>query len=69
MAKMTSFRWAKKDDPMFTGRFHFHSVKKLESGQKNIRVKKNDKLDKKVLEFYSSCYGNMYSYCIRMFVL
>jgi len=27
MVKITSFRWAEKDDPMFTGRFTVHSVR------------------------------------------
>jgi hypothetical protein len=41
MAKILSERWAEKDDPMFTGRFHVHSFKKQKSGQKK---KKNDKI-------------------------
>ena len=40
MAKMTSFRWAEKDDPMFTGRFHIHSVRDKDSGQKNTNKDK-----------------------------
>ena len=42
MVKITSLRWAEKDDPMFTGRFHVHSVKKKESRQKK---KKKDRID------------------------
>ena len=34
MVKITSFRWAEKDDPMFTGRFHVHSVRAKDSLQK-----------------------------------
>ncbi len=41
MAKMTSFRWAEKDDPMFTGRFKVHSVRVKDSGQ---RKNKKDKI-------------------------
>ena len=42
MVKITSFKWAEKDDPMFTGGFHIHSVKKQESGQNK---KKKDKIN------------------------
>jgi hypothetical protein len=44
MVKITSFRWAEKDDPMFTGRFHVHSVKVKELAQKKVKkdkIKKN----------------------------
>ena len=41
MVKITSFRWAEKDDPMFTGRFYIHSVRLKDSGQKK---KKKDKI-------------------------
>ena len=41
MVKITSFRWAEKDDPMFTGRFYIHSVRLKDSGQKK---KKKDRL-------------------------
>ena len=34
MVKITSLRWAEKDDPMFTGRFYVHSVRAKESVQK-----------------------------------
>ena len=34
MVKITSFRWAEKDDPMFTGRFHIHSVRAKDPVQK-----------------------------------
>ena len=34
MAKITSWSWVEKDDPMFTGRFKVHSVKLKDSGQK-----------------------------------
>ena len=44
MAKMTSFRWAKKDDPMFTGRFTVHSKRKEVTA---IHTNKNQaKIDK-----------------------
>ena len=46
MVKITSFRWAEKDDPMFTGRFHVHSVREKES----VQNKKNDKLNKKIIK-------------------
>ena len=49
MVKITSFRWAEKDDPMFTGRFYIHSVKKHESGQKK---KNKDKIIPEKLEKY-----------------
>jgi len=42
MVKITSFRWAEKDDPMFTGRFKVHSVRAKESVQKK---KKKDKIN------------------------
>ena len=38
MAKITSLRWAEKDDPMFTGRFTVHSVRVKESLQKNKKT-------------------------------
>ena len=44
MVKITSFRWAEKDDPMFTGRFHVNSVRGKDSGQKKKKkdtVKRN----------------------------
>ena len=28
MVKITSIKWAEKDDPMFTGRFKMHLVRK-----------------------------------------
>ena len=34
MVKITSESWVEKDDPMFTGRFHVHSVRDKDSGQK-----------------------------------
>ena len=43
MVKITSKSWVEKDDPMFTGRFQVHSVKKQESGQNK---KNKDKLNK-----------------------
>ena len=43
MVKITSFRWAEKDDPMFTGRFHVHSVRAKESVQKK---RKKDSIKK-----------------------
>ena len=47
MVKITSFRWAEKDDPIFTGRFHVHSVREKDPGQNK---KKKDKIryDKKI---------------------
>ena len=41
MVKITSIKWAEKDDPMFTGRFRVHSVRNKDSGQKK---KKKDKI-------------------------
>ena len=38
MVKITSIKWAEKDDPMFTGRFHVHSVRPKDS-VKRIRKK------------------------------
>ena len=40
--KISSFRLAEKDDPMFTGGFKVHSVRVKDSGQKN---KKKDKIN------------------------
>ena len=34
MVKITSKSWVEKDDPMFTGRFHVHSVRAKDSVQK-----------------------------------
>ena len=47
MAKINSWSWVEKDDPMFTGRFHVHSVKKQESGQKKV---KKDKIKKEKIK-------------------
>ena len=50
MAKMTSKSWVEKDDPMFTGRFHVHSVRNKDSGQKKKKtdriINKNKKIKK-----------------------
>ena len=50
MVKITSFRWAEKDDPMFTGRFHVHSAREKDSGQKKKKtdriINKNKKIKK-----------------------
>ena len=43
MVKITSIKWAEKDDPMFTGRFYVHSVRDKDSGQKK---KKKDRINK-----------------------
>jgi len=45
MVKITSKSWVEKDDPMFTGRFHVHSVRDKDSGQKK---KKKVKIINKV---------------------
>ena len=42
MVKITSESWVEKDDPMFTGRFHVHSARVKDSGQ---RKKKEDKIN------------------------
>ena len=47
MAKITSWSWVEKDDPMFTGRFHVHSVRAKDPIQNN---KKKDKLNKKIIK-------------------
>ena len=47
MVKITSFRWAEKDDPMFTGRFYVNSVRGKYSGQKKKKV---DKVSKDMLK-------------------
>ena len=51
MAKSIKMHYAEKDDPMFTGRFHVHSVRDRdkESGQKK---KKTDKV--KIRKEYKS---------------
>ena len=41
MGKIISESWVEKDDPMFTGRFHVHSVRDKDSGQNK---KKKDRL-------------------------
>ena len=41
MVKITSKSWVEKDDPMFTGRFHVHSVRAKGPVQKN---KKKDRV-------------------------
>ena len=41
MAKILSESWVEKDDPMFTGRFHVHSVRAKDPVQKK---KKKDKV-------------------------
>ena len=41
MVKITSESWVEKDDPMFTGRFHVHSVRAKDPVQKK---KKKDKI-------------------------
>ena len=41
MVKISSWSWAEKDDPMFTGRFHVHSVRAKDPIQKR---KKTDKV-------------------------
>ena len=40
MGKITSKSWVEKDDPMFTGRFHVHSVRDKDSGQKKEKTDK-----------------------------
>ena len=59
MVKITSFRWAEKDDPMFTGRFHIHSVKKQEfkrnKKQKNkSEIIKNKNNKNEIIKILSS---------------
>ena len=44
MVKITSESWVEKNDPMFTGRFHVHSVRAKGPVQKN---KKKDKVKSK----------------------
>ena len=41
MVKITSESWVEKDDSMFTGRFHVHSLRGKDSGQ---RKKKKDRV-------------------------
>ena len=41
MVKINSIKWAKKDDPMFTGRFYVHSKIK-----KNTAIQTNKNKDK-----------------------
>jgi len=41
MVKITSESWVEKDDPMFTGRFHVHSVRAKDPVQKK---KKKDRI-------------------------
>jgi hypothetical protein len=47
MVKITSESWVEKDDPMFIGRFHVHSLRGKDSGQ---RKKKKDKVSKDMLK-------------------
>tara|TARA_Y100001934_G_scaffold140500_1_gene169400 strand:+ start:143 stop:313 length:171 start_codon:yes stop_codon:yes gene_type:complete len=53
MVKITSKSWVEKDDPMFTGRFHIHSVRAKESVQKR---NKKDKIKSYKLK---DCNGNI----------
>jgi len=52
MVKITSKSWVEKDDPMFTGRFHIHSVRDKDSGQKKKKTdmikyeKREDKINR-----------------------
>ena len=36
MVKITSKSWVEKDDPMFTGRVHVHSVRAKDSSLKEL---------------------------------
>ena len=47
MVKINSFRWAEKDDPMFTGRFQVNSVRGKDSGQKKKKLSKLNKKTKR----------------------
>ena len=47
MAKITSWSWVEKDDPMFTGRFTVHTVRAKDLVQNK---KKKDKLNKKIIK-------------------
>ena len=47
MAKITSWSWVEKDDPMFTGSFVVHSVRGKDPVQKKD---KKDKLNKKIIK-------------------
>ena len=49
MVKISSWSWAEKDDPMFNGRFHVHSVRAKDPIQKR---KKTDKV--KIRKEYKS---------------
>ena len=46
MAKSIKMHYAEKDDPIFTGRFHVHSVRAKDPVQK----RKKDKLNKKIIK-------------------
>ena len=48
MVKITSKSWVEKDDPMFTGRFTVHSVKKQESRQKKNKKDKINLINKRM---------------------
>ena len=40
MAKITSWSWVEKDDPMFTRRFYVHSIKTKDAAQKKVKKDK-----------------------------
>ena len=49
MVKIISESWVEKDDPMFTGRFHVHSVRAKDPVQKKEKkdtVKRNKEMKK-----------------------
>ena len=48
MAKILSERWVENEDPMFTGRFHVHSVRAKNPVQKDKNIDKLMKSKKKV---------------------
>jgi len=49
MVKINSWSWVEKDDPMFTGRFHVHSAREKDSGQKKKKKDKIKKIRKKII--------------------
>ena len=52
MAKITSWSWVEKDDPMFTGRFKVHSVRAKDPVQKKMKKDKVMKSNRNIKNYY-----------------
>ena len=52
MAKSIKMHYAEKDDPMFTGRFHVHSVRAKDPVQKKMKKDKVMKSNRNIKDYY-----------------